>query len=99
MAVAVEFPDGSVREVPCHLREIQGGEGVIPSFEQVPLSSDPRWKFERSGTQWVARYRATTVKTLPPSSKSWWENIGLMRTGKDENIQSILLSISPQKTR
>lgn len=96
MAVAVEFPDGSVRDVPCHLREIQGGEGVIPSFEQVPLSSDPRWKFERSGQQWVARYRATTVSALPSSSKSWWENIGLMRAAKDDH--SIVLVVSHQKT-
>lgn len=84
MAIAVQFPDGSVRDVPCHLREIEGGEGVIPSFELVPLSSDPRWKFERSGKSWIARYRNGTVTPLAPATKSWWEAIGLMRAASDE---------------
>ena len=85
MAIAVQFPDGSVRDVPCHLREIRSGEGVIPTFEQIPLSSDPRWKFERSGKAWVARYRNGTVTALQPSTKSWWETIGLMRSA-DEGV-------------
>ena len=79
MAIAVQFPDGSVRDVPCQLREIRSGEGIIPTFEQVPLSSDPRWKFERSGKVWVASYRNGAITPLQPAAKSWWEGIGFMR--------------------
>jgi len=87
MAIAVQFPDGSVRDVPCQLREIRSGEGVIPTFEQVPLSSDPRWKFERGGKGWVARYRNGAVTPLQPVAKSWWETIGFMKAAQDKIVE------------
>lgn len=60
MPVKVEFPDGSVREVPSRRREIKSRSvgGVHPSiFVNEPLF-DPHWRFETAiGGKWWATPR------------------------------------------
>jgi len=60
MPVNVEFPDGTIREMPSRKREIKSQEigGNRPSiFVDEPMS-DPDWRFETAiGGKWWAMAR------------------------------------------
>lgn len=59
MPLKVEFPDGSIREVPSHKREIRSrriGGGPSTFIEQPDY--DPDWRFETAiGGKWWAEPR------------------------------------------
>jgi hypothetical protein len=59
VTIAVEFPDGSIRDVPSERREIKSREidGGPSSFYDVP-AYDPEWSFEAAmGGKWWASPR------------------------------------------
>lgn len=80
MTIAVQFPDGSVRNVPAQLREI--GDPLhphaLPTFERVPLNCDSRWTFHRRGDRWFARPRSGSLTALRPAKPEWWRSVPQM---------------------
>lgn len=73
MAVAVMFPDGTVRNVISELR-LEGER-----FVQNPINSDPRWKFIRRSGVWTAQGRHGQVHMMPLSDRRcWWHSIPSM---------------------
>lgn len=78
MAISVQFPDGSVRDIPGQLRRIADGADGAERFEQVPVNADPRWTFYRRGRHWFARARAGNLSTLRPQVEEWWRSVAVM---------------------
>ncbi|MFC3440093.1 hypothetical protein ACFOKF_02580 [Sphingobium rhizovicinum] len=89
MSIAVQFPDGSVREVPGQLRQVDDPADGQPGFEQVPLNCDSRWHFYRKGRIWCARPRHGHLAAFRQPEESWWEALAVLRddagddSGKD----------------
>lgn len=73
MAVAVIFPDGTVRNVIGELR-LEGGR-----FVQNPINCDPRWKYVRQSGAWIAQGRHGQVHMMPLTDRRcWWHSIPQM---------------------
>lgn len=86
MAIAVEFPDGSVRNVPAQLRACPSGTAAsaLPAYEKVPLNCDSRWRFVRIGGRWLALPRMGGLSILRPAAPLWWADIAQMQDRADE---------------
>ncbi|SEI56854.1 hypothetical protein SAMN05518849_101111 [Sphingobium sp. AP50] len=86
MSIAVQFPDGSVREVPGQLWQVDDPANGQPSFEQIPLNCDSRWHFYRKGRIWRARLRHGHLTALRQPEEAWWEAIAILcdDRGRDE---------------
>lgn len=80
MSIAVQFPDGSVRDLPGQLRQLDdpAAPNRAPSFEQIPLNCDSRWHYYRSGKNWFARPRSGHVTTFRQPVEEWWRSIATM---------------------
>lgn len=80
MTIAVQFPDGSVRNVPAQLREIGDPlhPDALPAFERVPLNCDSRWTYHRRGKQWFAMPRSGSLTALRPARTEWWRSVPQM---------------------
>lgn len=80
MSIAVQFPDGSVRDLPGQLRQVDGPAGPhgAPMFEQVPLNCDSRWLYYRSGKGWCARPRSGHLAAFRAPVMEWWRSIASM---------------------
>lgn len=87
MAVAVHFPDGSVRDVPGQLRSVDMADTARTSqiFEQVPLNCDSRWRYERHGRTWHAVSRLGHVALFQPPVPDWWATIAQMIAPTEES--------------
>ncbi|HKT76301.1 MAG TPA: hypothetical protein VJQ78_06185 [Sphingobium sp.] len=79
MTVPVHFPDGTIRQVPGHLRRLSPSQDRAPAtFQQVPLACDPLWRYERVADRWVATRRALVVTALSRPAETWWAAIACM---------------------
>lgn len=73
MAVAVTYPDGTVRTVISELR-LEGER-----FVQSPINCDPRWKYVRQSGVWIAQGRHGQVHMMPLADRRcWWDSISQM---------------------
>ena len=73
MAVAVIFPDGTIKQVVAALKLEQG------RFVQCPINCDPQWKYQLQADQWVARSRHAKIRALPKAEReAWWQGISHM---------------------
>ena len=80
MTIAVQFPDGSIRNVPAQLREVGDPHraDALPTFERVPLNCDSRWAYHRRGNRWFARPRNGSLTALRPATAEWWRAVPQM---------------------
>ena len=79
MTVPVQFPDGTVRNVPGQLKIIRlSYDEDIGAYEQVPINCDPHWFYERQDQQWLARRRTQRLTALRPPVEEWWRSIRQM---------------------
>ncbi|AUW56723.1 hypothetical protein C1T17_00130 [Sphingobium sp. SCG-1] len=73
MAVAVMFPDGTIRNVIGELK-LEGGR-----FVQSPINCDPRWKYIKQSGVWTAQGRHGQVHMMPLADRRcWWHSIPQM---------------------
>ncbi|HUD92008.1 hypothetical protein [Sphingobium sp.] len=85
MSIAVQFPDGSVRDIPGQLRQVDDDSfpNHPPRFEQVPLNCDSRWLYYRSGKSWFARPRHGHLAAFRPAVDEWWHSIEAMADSEE----------------
>jgi hypothetical protein len=80
MAVSILFPDGSIRDVPGQLIARSGDhESAIP-FVQIPVNSDPIWRYCQIDGRWraIPRHRGN-ITILTPNLREWWHSIAQMQ--------------------
>jgi len=79
MAISVRFPDGSWRDVPSELRQVDAmTNGVQSRFHHVPVNCDPQWRYLRIAALWYARPRHGNLAILTPAVDDWWHGIAAM---------------------
>ncbi|WP_420146144.1 hypothetical protein [Sphingobium sp.] len=79
MAVIVQFPDGSQREVASQLCPIDPtAVGTQVRFRQVPINCDPQWRYVRVAATWHAIARHGALAILLPPVDDWWQGIEAM---------------------
>jgi hypothetical protein len=77
MTISVEFPDGSLRDMPSELR----ADHATGAFLHVPLDCNAQWRFVRRGKGWQAQPRHGSLAVLTPQVDEWWRGIATMADG------------------
>lgn len=85
MALAIVFPDGSIRDVPGHLMPRGESCGRATVFTQVPVNCDPMWRYCQIDGHWRAVPRhGDNISMLTPNVREWWQSIVQMQDQSPE---------------
>lgn len=80
MAVSILFPDDSIRDVPGQLIARSNSHDRAISFVQIPVNSDPMWRYCQIEGHWRAVPRhGGNVSVLTPNQREWWHSIAQMQ--------------------
>lgn len=80
MAVSILFPDDSIRDVPGQLIARSNSHDRTMSFVQIPVNSDPMWRYCQIEGHWRAVPRhGRNVSVLKPNPREWWHSITQMQ--------------------
>lgn len=80
MAVSILFPDDSIRDVPGQLIARSNSHDRTISFVQIPVNSDPMWRYCQIEGHWRAVPRhGGNVSVLTPNPREWWYSIAQMQ--------------------
>lgn len=80
MAVSILFPDDSIRDVPGQLIARSDSQDRSMSFIQIPVNSDPMWRYCQIEGHWRAVPRhGGNVSVLTPNPREWWRSIAQMQ--------------------
>ncbi|WP_336970968.1 hypothetical protein [Sphingobium aromaticiconvertens] len=80
MAVSILFPDNSIRDVPGQLIVRSNCHDSRTAFVQIPVNSDPMWRYCQVEGHWHAVPRhGGNVSILTPKPQAWWHSITQMQ--------------------